>query len=261
MSAAVTPAAQGAAPAAPAPDPGPMLLDQEGQLIPSPVARAIRAFYQALDPLDPHELDRVTQPGQRREVRAATTSVDTRATLRQVMRTTPLTHQDEGLVYRGPGGMQIAFGPDTALLYALILPGTDRATDASGAASTTAVASSPAGPVPTLGAAGWSPGSTGYGQVRPSEANANGDGTSVVTNLRWKTWGGPTATATGTASWVPPNGANSDGVQSPAVVTASDLGPCQGHLGYRKITWYFPSHGETPTTSEVTGYPDICTPY
>ena len=171
------------------------------------------------------------------------------------MRSTRITHQDEGLVYRGPGGLQLAFGPDTALLYDLILPGSSRATNPVPAAA------APTGPLPTLGAAGWRPGTIGYGQVRPTEANADGDGTSVVTNLHWKTWGGPTATATGTASWVPPNGISADGIQTPAIVTASDLGDCRGHLGYRKITWYFPSRGETPTSSEVTGYPDICTPF
>ena len=145
--------------------------------------------------------------------------------------------------------LQIAFGPDTALLYDLILPGSDRAANAASAGT------APTGPVPTLGAAGWRPGTTGYGQVRPSEANAGGDGTSVVIDLRWKSWGGPTASATGIASWVPPEGSFADGVETPAIVTASDLGPCQGHLAYRKITWYFPSRGDTPPPARSPATP------
>ena len=111
-----------------------------------------------------------------------------------------------------------------------------------------------------VGWSGWSPGATGYGTSRPSELNANGDGTSVVDGITWQSWGGATATGRGTASWVPPTGPNSDGQQTRAVVIASDLGDCHGHLGYRKVGWYFPSKGETAATAQ-SGYDHICSPY
>ncbi|MCD2191608.1 hypothetical protein [Actinomycetospora soli] len=130
-----------------------MLLDQEGQPVLGAVAASIRDFYRALEPLDVATLSRVTQPSSRNEVRTATSSADTRNVLRETMRTTRITHQDEGLVYLGPNGLQIAFGPDTALLYDLILPGTSRAattaansdaTSAKGAAPTRVGAGTPA---------------------------------------------------------------------------------------------------------------------
>ena len=117
-------------------------------------------------------------------------------------------------------------------------------------------ATAPTRPDPTLGDV-WGPYQRGFGDVRPPEINAGGDGTSVVDGVRWRSWGGPTATATGTASWVPPDGASSDGVQTPAIVVASDLGPCHGRTAYRTVGWYFPSKGETAVPPD-TGYPNIC---
>jgi hypothetical protein len=40
------------------------------------------------------------------------------------------------------------------------------------------------------------------------------------------------------------------------VVVAFDFGTCAGRSAYRKITWYFPSRGESVDTRE---YQNICT--
>lgn len=123
----------------------------------------------------------------------------------------------------------------------------------SGGGSTTAGA----GAVPVLGGSRWAPDVIGFGTARPTEINANGDGTSYIDGVTWESWGGPTATGRGTASWVPPNGYASDGVPRPAVVVASDLGDCGGQLAYRRVGWYFPTEGET-SLAPGDGYDDIC---
>lgn len=113
------------------------------------------------------------------------------------------------------------------------------------------------GATPVLGDNSWAPGTTGFGEARPSEINANGDGTSVMSGISWDSWGGAEARGRGTANWVPPNGFQSDAVPRPAIVVASDLGECHGHLGYRRVGWYFPTEGET-SLAPGGGYDDIC---
>jgi hypothetical protein len=120
---------------------------------------------------------------------------------------------------------------------------------------TTVRSAPPAGVVPVVGWSGWTPGGTGYGTARPSELDADGDGTSVVEDITWQSWGGATATGRGTATWVPPTGSLAEGVETAAVVVASDLGDCHGRLGYRRVGWYFPSQGETAPRG---GYDRIC---
>jgi hypothetical protein len=110
---------------------------------------------------------------------------------------------------------------------------------------------------PVLGDNSWAPGLTGFGTARPSEINANGDGTSVMSGISWDSWGGAEARGRGTAYWVPPDGFQSDAVARPAIVVASDLGECRGHLGYRRVGWYFPTEGET-SLPPGNGYEDIC---
>jgi len=77
-----------------------------------------------------------------------------------------------------------------------------------------------------------------------------------VTNVRWQTWGGPKAFATGMSWYVGPGQDVPHGTEESAVVVAFDLGDCQGQLAYRAIEWYFPQHGGKfdPST-----YRDICT--
>ncbi|MDD7917647.1 hypothetical protein [Actinomycetospora callitridis] len=114
----------------------------------------------------------------------------------------------------------------------------------------------PGGVTPTLGAV-WAPNQSGFGGVRPNEVYAGGSGTGMITGVTWETWGGSRATGRGTASWVPPGGASSDGVQRSAIIVASDLGQCHGRPAYRSVGWYFPTEGETGLRPG-DGYEDIC---
>ena len=118
------------------------------------------------------------------------------------------------------------------------------------------IATKPA-PVPTLGKADWGGFQTkGYGTVRPGLVNNGGDGTSVVTDVKWQSWGGATAAATGKA--FDPRGRidSADSVERTATVQAFDLGMCDGKLMYRAIEWYFPSQGDK---FDPNSYINICT--
>ena len=71
--------------------------------------------------------------------------------------------------------------------------------------------------------------------------------------------GGVRGNASSVAYWVPPDAPDmTSGQELPARVVASDPGPCHGHLGYRKVAWYFPQKGETLTAD--LGYDHICDP-
>lgn len=61
----------------------------------------------------------------------------------------------------------------------------------------------------------------------------------------WQSWGGATATGTGTSTYVAPGQSVAQGSQQTATVVASDLGTCAGAAAYQQVKWYFPSEGET----------------
>ena len=55
----------------------------------------------------------------------------------------------------------------------------------------------------------------------------------------------------GTGDWVWPGESVANGsIHTPAVVVAFDFGTCAGRSAYRKITWYFPSRGESVDARE-----------
>ena len=109
---------------------------------------------------------------------------------------------------------------------------------------------------PVLGAATRSD-VKGYGQVRPSEINNDGDGTSLITNITWSSWGPAHAIGTGTALYVAHGQINYQGSQATATVVATDLGQCAGRAAYRHVSWYFPQHGQH--LDPTAGY-DACNP-
>jgi len=111
-----------------------------------------------------------------------------------------------------------------------------------------------ADPDPVLGQV-WGPNQRGYGTVRPAAIDHGSHATTVVTNISWSSWGGPQATGTGTALWVPPGQPNSAGVNQPANIVAYNLGTCNGKPAYRTVKWYFPGKGETFNPS---GGENIC---
>ena len=111
-------------------------------------------------------------------------------------------------------------------------------------------------PVPTLGQV-WSQYQKGYGTVRPNVIDNGGDGNGVVTDVKWQSWGGPTAIATGIAADASdPSKPLAEAPETPATVQAFDLGMCDGKLMYRAVEWYFPSDGGK---FNPKAYQNICT--
>jgi len=109
------------------------------------------------------------------------------------------------------------------------------------------------GASPTLGtAAAWGASAVGFGQVKPVEISLGGDPTGVLTGITWQSWGGDTATGTGTSTYVAPGQVTAQGVQTTATVVASDLGTCGGSAAYQVVKWYFPGKGETLSTGANT---------
>lgn len=114
-------------------------------------------------------------------------------------------------------------------------------------------------PVPTqqivLGAP-WGPYQSGYGQVAPPDVSNGGDPTGIVSDITWQSWGGETATGTGTSSYQGTAPTVADSVPTPATIVAFNLGDCNGAPSYRAVEWYFPGQGEAfdPET-----YIDPCT--
>jgi hypothetical protein len=84
----------------------------------------------------------------------------------------------------------------------------------------------------------------GFAQIEPRYITWGGDGTSIIHDVHWTTWGGEQAVGRGVAEYVGPNGSPATGHDEPATVVASDLGRCQGHVVYRELEWYFPQHHE-----------------
>ena len=111
--------------------------------------------------------------------------------------------------------------------------------------------------VPTLGhLAGTLAHGSGFGQVRPPAFSNGGDATGAVGSIVWTSWGGPTATGTGTGEYVAAGQSLAQGTQEPATIVAFDLGTCGGQYMYRQVDWFFPQHGQSfdPARAE-----NICT--
>jgi hypothetical protein len=97
--------------------------------------------------------------------------------------------------------------------------------------------------VPTLGA-NWPTNGGGFGEVEPSNVYNGGDGTSAVTGITWKSWGGPQAVGDGMSEYIPPNAASAaDGSQQSVTIVAFNLGNCGGVPAYTSVEWYFPEYG------------------
>jgi hypothetical protein len=116
-----------------------------------------------------------------------------------------------------------------------------------------------AGSAPTLGLKQanrtWG---AGFGAIRPPAINFNGDPTSFIDRIRWRSWGGSQAVGHGVAGFVWPGFGVADGTRYVgATVVAFDLGTCDGHPAYQREGWYFPQYGETFAPASA-GW-DICT--
>jgi hypothetical protein len=97
---------------------------------------------------------------------------------------------------------------------------------------------------------------SGFGNVRPAEIFNGGDPTGLVTKITWQSWGGATATGTGTTTYVPANAPVADGQQETATVVAFNLGNCGGTYMYQAVEWYFPQHGQSFNPAQ---YENVCT--
>jgi hypothetical protein len=132
---------------------------------------------------------------------------------------------------------------------------TPAATSPAPAAPATSPASTAA--LPTLGQpAGLFAHGQGFGQVKPAVVDNGGDPTGLVTGITWRSWGGPSATGTGTSDYVGPSQTVANGTQQPVTIVAFDLGDCGGALMYRAVEWYFPQHGQA---FDAHQYEDVCT--
>jgi len=110
-------------------------------------------------------------------------------------------------------------------------------------------------PVPTLGRV-WASNQVGYGDVKPPIVYNGGDPTGYVDNISWSSWGGSTATGSGSSTYVGPTQIVAEGTVEDTTIVAFDLGDCSGQWMYKAIEWYFPQHGET---FDPRYYIDICT--
>jgi hypothetical protein len=114
----------------------------------------------------------------------------------------------------------------------------------------------PAAPVPVLGRlAGVFAQGSGFGQARPVKIFNGGDPTGLVTQMTWKSWGAPQATASGTAEWVGPGQSVATGTAQPVTVVAFKLGTCHGIRMYKAVEWYFPQHGQA---FDASRYENVC---
>jgi len=76
-----------------------------------------------------------------------------------------------------------------------------------------------------------------------------------VTGITWSSWGGSTATGTGTSDYVGRGQTVATGTQEHATIVAFNLGTCDGKLVYQVVEWFFPQHGQTFDPNQ---YEDIC---
>jgi hypothetical protein len=104
-------------------------------------------------------------------------------------------------------------------------------------------------------------GTSGYGQAKPVGIAISGTGgTNEVINIVWSSWGGATATGTGTGCVLQSTGIEANCARTPADVVVYELGSCSGKPAYLAMTWYFPSLGQsfTPSTASPTPVGSSC---
>ncbi|MDH6108322.1 hypothetical protein P3T36_004213 [Kitasatospora sp. MAP12-15] len=154
-----------------------------------------------------------------------------------------------------PGGTALPAATGTQRPARPLPPHTATAAAPVTSTSTATATSAGAATVPVLGAS-WAPHQQGYGQARPATVFNGGDPTGLVEHLTWSSWGGSSATGTGTAEYVGPGQSVATGTPEKAEVVAFDLGTCSGRTAYRAVEWYFPDHGQHFAAAR---YLDACT--
>jgi hypothetical protein len=151
----------------------------------------------------------------------------------------------------GPGAVIWALVTAAPSLLATSILGIVTTLIGKGSFSLTFTAKPAPAPVVAL-AASWTSNQEGFGDVRPKTVFNGGDGTGLVENITWESWGGPTSIGHGTACHVSDGGSSADCALLPATIIASNLGTCNGKAAYEDVGWYFPSAepGETVASAE-----------
>jgi hypothetical protein len=141
-----------------------------------------------------------------------------------------------------------------AALYALLVC---CATTAQATASQSAGAS---GPV-VLGAPAFAPNGTGWGKAHPSEIFNGGDPSGLVTDIHWRTWGGPTAIGFGRNAIFKPGGGYYR-KQVRIKLRAESLGNCGGRRAYTRLSVRVPARPGGPLRPwrSWAGAGTICAP-
>jgi hypothetical protein len=135
-------------------------------------------------------------------------------------------------------------------------PSTPAAVSSPPAASSAAPSSAAPAATPVLGQlTGIFAHGSGFGQARPTEVFNGGDPTGLVSKITWASWGGATATGTGTSTYVAGNQPVAAGTPQSATIVAFDLGTCHGKLMYQAVEWYFPQHGQAFNSGH---YENVC---
>jgi hypothetical protein len=161
-----------------------------------------------------------------------------------------------GAAAGGPPAPASAGTPAAATATSAVTPAAGSPAVTPPARPTVAAGASSAG-TPVLGRlAGVFARGSGFGQARPAEIFNGGDPTGLVTKITWQSWGGATATGTGTTTYVPANEPVADGRPETATVVAFDLGTCGGTYMYQAVEWYFPQHGQSFSAGQ---YENVCT--
>jgi hypothetical protein len=79
----------------------------------------------------------------------------------------------------------------------------------------------------------------GFGAVAPRTVFLGGDPTGMAQGVHWQHWGAAKSTGFGIGWYPPPGHSVADGVSVTVSLHAFDLGSCNGHRVYRKMSWYF----------------------
>jgi hypothetical protein len=92
-----------------------------------------------------------------------------------------------------------------------------------------------------LGVKTFAPHGKGWGTVEPRELFNGGDASGSVTEIDWRSWGGPTAIGFGKNPIFKPGGGYY-GRLATIELRAEDVGQCEGHRTYRRLSVRVPSH-------------------
>lgn len=120
--------------------------------------------------------------------------------------------------------------------------------------------SSQAGPAPiVLGGREFAPNGTGWGTERPARISNGGDLSGLITNVRWRSWGGDTAIGWGKNSIFKPKGGY---YRHPVAIElrASGIGTCEGRRAYLRLSVRVPKRpgGPLGPWHSWSGASDVC---